>query len=256
MKKALLRVGLGVVALVAAALVASMFFLGRIVKTGIETVGPRVAQVAVQLESAEVWLLPGRAQLKGLSIGNPPGCKTETAIKAGVIRVRLNTMSAFSSRPIIDSIVVQSPEITLEGGLKNNNLTRILKNVNATVDSHAASPPTGAGPDRSQAAGKPGRRFQINELLIRDARLHIASLFYTGAGVTVTLPDIHLTKLGAGPAGITSAEVAQKALVALLDSIGENAADSIASLGKSAVSAAKKLDLKKAGEKLKGLFGN
>jgi uncharacterized protein involved in outer membrane biogenesis len=246
MKKPLIRISIGVFALVAAAFVASIFSLGSIVKNRVETVGPRIAQVRVKLDSANVWLLPGCAQLKGLSIGNPPGCKTETAIKADDISIRMNMMSALSDKVIIDSIIVKSPEITIEGGLKNNNLTQIQKNVNAGVSSHADSSPS--------AAGKPGGKFQINDLLITGARLHVASLFSSGASVTIALPDIHLAGLGAGPAGITSPEVAQKALTALLDSIAANAAGAIGKLGQDAVSTAKKFDFKKAGEKLKGVF--
>jgi uncharacterized protein involved in outer membrane biogenesis len=250
MKKPLIRISIGVFALVALASVASIFFLGSIVKNRVETVGPRVAQVEVKLDSADVWLLPGRAQLKGLSIGNPPGCKTETAVKVGDISIRMNTMSALSDKAIIDSIIVKSPEITIEGGLKNNNLTQIQKNVNAYVSSHADSSPTGTGPAASpSAAGKPGRKLQINDLLITAVRLRIISLFSSGASVTISLPDIHLANLGAGPAGITSSEVAQKALAALLNSIAANAADAIGKLGKGAVST-----VKKSGEKFKGLF--
>jgi hypothetical protein len=233
--------------------VASMFFLGSIVKNGVETVGPRVTLVEVKLDSADVWLLPGRAQLNGLSIGNPPGYKARVAIKVDDINVRLNTMSALSDKVIIDSVTVNSPEITIEGGLKKNNLTQIQKNVNDYVGSHAASSQTETKPAASPSAvGKPGRKFQINELVITGARLHIAGLFATGASVTIPLPDIHLVNLGAGQAGITSPEVAQKVLTALLGSIATNAADAIGKLGKDAV---KELDFKKAGEKLKGLLG-
>ena len=250
MKKPLIRICIGVFALAAVALVVSMFFLGSIVKKGVETIGPRVAQVEVKLDSADVWLLAGRAQLKGLSIGNPPGCKTETAIKVRDITLSMNTLSVLSHKAIIGSVIVKSPEITLEGGLRNNNLTQIRKNVNAYVSSHADSSPTGTGPDVSPpAAGKPGRRFQINDLLITGARVHIASLFSTGASVTIPLPDIHMAGLGAGPAGITAPEVLQKALTALLNSIAEITPDAIGKLGKGAVS-----NVKKAGEQLKGLF--
>ncbi|MGP8200956.1 MAG: hypothetical protein ACLQU4_15805 [Limisphaerales bacterium] len=251
MKKSLIRLGIGVFALVVTAIVASIFCLGGLLKNRVESVGPRVAQVSVKLDSADVWLLTGRARLKGLSIGNPPGCKTQTAIQAGLISVRLDAMSALSSKPIIDSIVVQSPEITIEGGLRNNNLTRILKNVNASVSSSQAE----SSPSPFAAPGKPGRKFQVNDLLITGARLRFASLLYTGASVTVPLPEIHLVNLGAGPAGITAPEIAQKTLIALLDSIAASGADAVGKLGNDAASTAKKFDLKKAAEKLKGLFG-
>jgi uncharacterized protein involved in outer membrane biogenesis len=256
MKKPLIRVSIGVVALVVAALVASIFFLGRIVKNRVETVGPRVAQVEVKLDGADVWLVPGRVQLKGLFIGNPPGCKSRVAIKVDGISVRMNPMSALSDKAVIDSITVKSPEITIEGGLKKNNLTQIQKNVNDYVSSQPDAAPTETKPAAAPTAGgKPGKTFQINELVITGARLHITSLFATGKSVTISLPDIHLDNLGAGQTGITSPEVAQKALTALLNSITANASDTIAKFGKDAATTVKKFDFKKASEKLKGLIG-
>jgi uncharacterized protein involved in outer membrane biogenesis len=248
MKKAFICISIGVVALIVVALVASIFFLGRIVKKGVETVGPRVAMVEVKLDSANVWLLPGRAQLRGLSIGNPPGYKARVAVKVGDISIRLNATTALSDKVIIDSITVKSPEITIEGGLKNNNLTQIQKNVNDYVRRQPDSSPAETKPDASPNATKSGKKFQINELVITGTRLRITGLFATGASISLSLPDIRLANLGAGAAGITSPEIAQKALAALLDSIVTNGADI---LGKDAV---KKFDFKKAGEKLKGLF--
>jgi uncharacterized protein involved in outer membrane biogenesis len=244
-KKAIIGISIGFVALLVAAFVASIFSLGSFVKNRIETIGPRVAQVGIKLDSADVWLLTGRARLKGLYVGNPPGCKSATAIKVGDISVRLNPLSALSEKIIIDSITVTSPEINLEGGLKKNNLTKIQQNVNDYVRNQAESSASESKPAASPAAaGKPGRKFQINELVITGSRLRIASLFSTGVSVTVSLPDIRLDNLGEGPGGITSPEVAQKALTALLNSIAANAADT-----------AKKFDFKKAGERLKGLIG-
>jgi uncharacterized protein involved in outer membrane biogenesis len=186
-------------------------------------------------------------------VANPSGCKTPIAIKVGEISVRMNPLSAFSDKTIIDSLTLKSPEITLEGGLKKNNLTQIQKNMNDynSDSSTTASKPTAA----SDAALQSGKKFQINELVITGARLHVISLFATGKNVSISLPVIRLVNLGSGPAGITSPEVAQKALKALLNSITENAAETITNLGKEAVSKAKKFDFKKAGERLKGIFG-
>jgi hypothetical protein len=252
MKKTLIRILIGIVALAVVVLASSIFFLGRIVKKGIETVGPRATQVEVKLDSAVVWLLPGRVQLTGLSVGNPPGCKTPVSIKTGDIEVRLNTKSALSHKIIVDSVTVKSLEITLEGGLKKNNLTQIEKNVSDYVGSQTDLSQTEAKPATSPpAAGKPGRKFQINELVITGVRLHVASLFATGVGVTISLPDIRIADLGADQAGITSPEVAQKVLRSLLSSIATNAPDALGKLGQDA---GKAFDFKKAGEKLKNMF--
>ena len=253
MKKRLIGIGIGLLILLAVAFAVSAYSLGGIVKNRVEVVGYQRGPSRGQTGHAEVWLLAGRAQLNGLSIGNPPGYKGETAIKIGDVSVRLNPISAFSEKPIIDSIIVKSPEITFEGGLRNNNLAQIRKNVSgyASVPADGSQPPPAPASAQSSAA----RKFQLNELVITGARIHLNSLFSGGQNVTISLPDIHLVRLGAGPAGVTSPEVAEKALTALLNSIAANAAGEIPKLGEEATSTAKKLDFKKAAERLKSLFG-
>ena len=102
----------------------------------------------------------------------------------------------------------------------------------------------------------PPRNIRSIKFVITGARLHIVSLFATGKNITLPLPEIRLDNIGVGQGGITSAEVAQKALSALLNSIAENAADSIGKIAKDAPrQRVKKFDFKKASEKLKKLFG-
>jgi uncharacterized protein involved in outer membrane biogenesis len=115
MKKPVIRIGIVLFVSVVVVVVAVALSLGRIVKNRVESVGSNLAQVEVKLESADVWLLMGRAQLKGLSIGNPPGSKTRTAVSVGDISLRIDPISVFSQKIIIDSVTVKSPEITVEG---------------------------------------------------------------------------------------------------------------------------------------------
>jgi uncharacterized protein involved in outer membrane biogenesis len=247
MKKLLVRIGIGVIALVGVVTVVSVLFIGSVVKKGVETLGPRVTKVEVKLDSADIWLLLGRAHLKGLFVGNPSGFKAQYAIQVNDINVRVKPMSAFSDKLIFDSIVVKSPEVWIEGGLKKNNLTQIQQNINAYGNSGAESSPAAGG-----APAKPARKLQVNDLVITGTRVHFASPFSSGSGITIPIPDIHLTDLGTDPAGITAADVVQKAINELVNSIAANAADAIGKMGKDA---AKGIDVNKIGGKLKSLFG-
>ena len=253
MKKLLIRIGIGVVCLLAITVAVSAFSLGNVVRERVETVGSNVAQVEVRLDSADVWLIPGRAQLKGLIVGNPPGWKTKVAVQVGDISVRIKPTSAFLAKPIIDSIVIKSPEITFEGSLKDNNLSQIRKNVHEYSCGPASLATSSSETPTPKATAS--RHFQLNSLLITGARLHIPNLFSSGQNVTLTLPDIHLVNLGTGPDGITSPEVAQKTITAVLDVIAENASDTIGKFSQSELSKARKFNFEKAAEKLKSLFG-
>jgi uncharacterized protein involved in outer membrane biogenesis len=252
MKKLFLRIGLVVLLLLVVLFVVSIFFLGRIAKNRVEAIGPQMTQGPVTLDSADVWLMPGHVQLKGVFIGNPPGYKSDCAIKLGEISVRMNFFSALSDKVVVDQITMKSPEITVEGGLKKNNLTKIQKNMSDYVDSGSAPSKT---PDSTNSTPKPTKKYQVNELTITAARLHFVSLLGSGKNVSISLPDIHLANLGAAEGGITSPEIAKKALEALLDSISENAGKEIGNLSKEAGSKIKKFEFKKAGEQMKQLIG-
>ena len=105
--------------------------LGPIVKIGMEQVGPKITQVSIKVDAVDVSLLTGSAKVKGLVVGNPDGYTTPQAISVGTIAVSVDPFSVMSDKFVVHSVQVESPEITFEGGLTRNNLTKILDNVNA-----------------------------------------------------------------------------------------------------------------------------
>lgn len=67
-------VKVGLLALVGVALVSAVvlhLWLGTLIKTGVEQVGPTVTRTSVTLKNVDIGLLAGRAQLEGLAVGNP-----------------------------------------------------------------------------------------------------------------------------------------------------------------------------------------
>jgi uncharacterized protein involved in outer membrane biogenesis len=250
MKKRLLYFGFGVLGLMVIAFVVAALSVGKVVRNRVELMGPEMTKASVTLDGASVWIFPGRAQLSGLIVGNPPPYETKTAFKVETISVRLNPLTILSHKMIIDSITIKSPEVTVEGGLRKNNLTELEQNVDDYLNAS-----TGSGSPASTNAA-PARKFQINELVITGAKLHVISVLHSGRDFSMTLPQIRLTQLGAGDDGITGAEIARQTLSALLTSVRENAADALSTLAKDAMTKGKKIDFKKAGEKLKGMFSH
>lgn len=224
MKKTL-RWGLVVVAVVGVGLVsATLFSLGPLIKKGVETVGPQVTQVEVKLASAQVGLLSGRGSLKGLVVGNPPGYRSETAFQLGEVSVEVEPWSVFGDKIHIKSLAILAPEITLEGGLKDNNLSRILANVQARAGA------TGTPNSRDSAAAQ--KKLQLDHLVIREARLR-AQLNVPGLPpVDLTLPDITLAHLGQGPEGITAGELTRQILSQLTAKALAAVTDTAARAGK------------------------
>src|SRR5690348_1700127 len=159
-----------VVLTIIGAIVASVF-LRDIVNEGVETVGPQLTRVSVKLDEVHLTLLTGSASVKGLVVGNPEGYQTPQAISAGLISVGVNPMSVLSDKIVVRSFHVESPEITFEGGLGGNNLSKILDNVDAASKN---SPPTGATSTNTPAQTSSSRKLEVDDLLITGAKVHVS----------------------------------------------------------------------------------
>jgi hypothetical protein len=246
MKKILIRIAVVVVVLIVVAGVSAILFLDHIVKKGVETAGPMVTKVDVKLDKASISLLGGSAHLKGLFVGNPPGCKTDSAIKVGEVSVSLKPLSVLSDKIVVESVKVVSPEITIEGGIKDNNLTKILDNVTAAAG--------GSGATEKKDEKASSTKIQVTDLTITGAKVHSNTLLSGGKTVTVTLPDIRLTNLGTGSDGITPAELTKRVMDELMGKVIPALTEGVAQIGKEALELGKGAteEAKKGVEKVTG----
>jgi hypothetical protein len=206
MKKLLVGTALTLAGLLVVAILLLVFSLSSLVKNGVETLGPRLTQVEVRLDGARLSPWSGSGRLTGLFVGNPPGYKTPSAIQAGEIALGVQVSSLWSDKVVIRELHLVAPEITLEGGLGGNNLSTILANVEA-IASGGATP-------ADEPAGD--RRFEVQDLLIKDAKIHLSVTGMGGKTLTVALPEIHLTGIGAEGNGVRAAELTKRVLKELV----------------------------------------
>src|SRR5258708_37148288 len=164
MKKIIVRLFLIVAVLLIAALVAVFFSLNSIVKKGVETLGPQMTKVEVRLGSADISPLSGSGQLKKLFVGNPEGYKTPSAIQIGSVKVAVKVGSVLSDTIVVDEINIEGPEITLEGTLTGNNLSKILDNLNAVTGGEKTKTET---PPQNNGKKINGKDIHINRGKIR-----------------------------------------------------------------------------------------
>lgn len=238
MKKILLWVGVGIVVLVVLGVLATGLFLDGAVKQGVETIGSKVTQVNVKLDRVSLSLLSGSGSIKGLVVGNPKGYKTPEAIKIADASLALKPASLFSDKVVIKSVRLDAPQITFEGGFGGNNLSQILKNVQASGG--------GGGKSSPAAKAKPGKRLEVDDFVITGARLNVSVTGMGGKSLSVALPEIHLKDLGTGPEGITAGELTRQVLTAVNEKAIQAANGAVADLGKQATGLTKDLG-KKAG---------
>jgi uncharacterized protein involved in outer membrane biogenesis len=236
MKKILLRIGIGLLVLIVVAVIVVGLFLGSIIKTGMNAVGPKITQTPFTVDSVSVSLLTGSAGINGLVLGNPEGFKTPQAISVGKAAVSVAPFSVLSSKIVVKSVEVRSPEITFEGNpFGANNLSKIMDNVNAAAGGGGK---TGTNAT-AQAGAKPGKKLEVDDFLITGAKVHVSLTGMGGKEMTLPLPDIHLTNLGKDGDGITPAELTKDVLGQITAATIKAVGDAVTNLGKGATDAAK-----------------
>lgn len=250
MKKILWRAAVVLLVLIIATVVVAGLFLDDIIKKGINTLGPQIAKVPVSVETVNLSLLTGSATVKDLVVGNPEGYKSPDAINVGKVSVGVDTLSALSDKIHVRSIRVDSPEITFEGGLRENNLSKILDNISGTSKTQA-SPTSSAN---QTTATKPAKKFEVDDLVITGAKVHASLTALGGKEMTLSLPEIHLTDLGKGTAGITAADLSRRVLDAILSATTQSVTSAAAGISKEATKTVNE-GVNKATSTLKNLLG-
>ena len=139
MKKWIL-IGLGAaVVIVAVVVFVGLSNLGPIIKSAVNTYGPKITKTELRVADVGVSILSAEAKIKNFFLGNPQGFKNDRAVQVGSIYVNVNEKSLTSNPIIIDRIEVKSPEISYEKKGKTDNFQSILSNVNKATASENSS---------------------------------------------------------------------------------------------------------------------
>jgi uncharacterized protein involved in outer membrane biogenesis len=236
MKKILVRICIVLVVLVVLAALAVHFFLDGAVKKGVETVGPKLTKVDVKLDGVHLSLLGGSGKITGLVMGNPDPYKTPHSISVGTAALSLKPGTLLSDKLVIKSINVEAPEITFEGGLSGNNLSKILANLN-----EATSGGTNVANATPKEQKKANKKLEVDNFTITGAKLTANITDLGGKSFTIPLPTIQLSNLGTGPDGITVAELTKQVISAIEKESIKAVSSSSANIGKAAESLTKGL---------------
>ena len=105
---------------------------------------------------------------------------------------------------IIREILVDAPEITIEGGLSGSNLGKLQKNLAAF-----------SGPSPKTSSPQKETRLRIDRFTARNGKVHLRLNLLGGKETTLPLPDLQLKDIGRKPGGAT----AQEAAVAMLSAL-------------------------------------
>lgn len=214
MKKGFL-VGGGVVVVVIAVAVFYLWSnLGSVIKAAVEKYGSEITQAKVTLNTVDLSTTSGEGALKGLTVGNPAGFKTESAFKLEAISLKVDTGTITGDPIVIKEIVIQAPAVTYEYAPSGSNLDAIKKNIDAFTKKMG-------GGSSAASSSDGGKKVIIENLYVRDGRVDVAASFLQGKSLGAPLPTIHLKDIGKEKKGASAGEVADKVMSAIIASAGK-----------------------------------
>ena len=219
LKKVLIGLGAVLVVLV----VVVTLFLGPIIKTSVETIGPQVAGVDITLEKAGINLFTGNVKLKGLIVGNPEGFKTPSLMELDQFVVDLDLGSLLTDTIVIKQIHIDGPQITYERSLRASNLGTLQKNLAPAEDKTPAEEPEEKAAKKKKA---PAKKVIIEDFLFENGKINVSITLAGGKQLTVPLASIHLENIGKESEGASITEVVTEVFDAITKSVGTAVASS------------------------------
>ncbi len=214
MKKALVVVAV-LLALAAAAIFWAYHSLDVIVKMALEHYGPDVLGTSVKVGEVRLSAETGAGSVKALEIGTPRGFGAPRTARFGEVRLAVDPSTITDSVIVVREIAVEAPLITFERAKGGSNLDAIQKNIEAYVAS------SGGASDAKPDGAKTVRRFIVERLTIRGAKVTMTNPALKGHGLTFDLPDIELRDLGKREKGLRASEVAKVVASTLVSRIAQ-----------------------------------
>jgi uncharacterized protein involved in outer membrane biogenesis len=166
-----------IAAIIVAAAVA--LFADRALKSAVESAGSKALNVKVKVDSADLSILAGKANLKNLVIDNPPGYQQQKLLELQDAEVVIQIKSILSDTVRIKEIKLDGATLAVEKKGLSNNLQDLIKGM----------------PQQEQPSGK---KLLIDTLEITNITANVKMLPLPGKSdaVTLKIPDIKMTDLG------------------------------------------------------------
>lgn len=197
-------------------------YVDVIVKWALEHYGPEVTGVTVNVGEVKISPRDGRGSIRGLELGSPPGFAAPRSARFGEIRVSLDPATLTAPVIVIRELVVDAPQVTYERGNKTTNLDAIQQRIDAYVqrlDAESAA--------EGRDVRKSKRRFIVQRLTLKGARVTMTNPGLRGQGIAFELPDVQLRDLGQREGGLTASEIAARVTAALQNRIAQKVMGSI-----------------------------
>ncbi|PCH62613.1 MAG: hypothetical protein COC19_02575 [SAR86 cluster bacterium] len=199
---------ISVVVIVAAIGIGGYFYMGSLLAKGIETVGSEVLGTEVKVASVSLSPLSGSGSITGLIIDNLEGFSADTIMELGELSIEVDIASVFTDTIVVNSIVINQPQITYEARLSGSNLSALLDRLSSSETESSAS----------EDADGAGKSIIIRDLVIDGARVNLVSAL---ASAPIPLPRLHLQDIGEPGDSVSMVEAGKRVIAAISSSILE-----------------------------------
>ncbi len=189
---------------------------GDLIKTAVETLGPRYLGVDVKLGSADISFTEGTGELRGLVIGNPEGFDGPHAFSLGRVTLGIDPSAQSENLIVLRTVEVDSADLALVALGQNTNLQAIMGNLEG--DGSSAAP-------AEESAGGAEPQLIIDNFAFTNARTSLDSDLL--GEMAVSVPDIVLEGIGRKSNGVTIRE----ALTQILRPITQASTEALAREG-------------------------
>jgi uncharacterized protein involved in outer membrane biogenesis len=200
----------------------------------LEYYGPDVLGAPVKVMHVGISPKTGEGSLKELEIGTPRGFSAPRTIFVEGMKVSVDPATLMEKRVVIREIIVEQPYITYERGPAGTNLDAIQKNIEAYVKTTS----TEGGDPKVARAHEDKRRFIVERISIRGAKVTMTAPGLKGQGVTFDLPEVQMRDVGKKQDGLRASEIANLVVRELISKIAQRVLTSIDLIRKGGASGA------------------
>lgn len=209
--KRLIAVLVILVVLVGVGAFAALMYIDSIAKAAVERGGTYAMGVPTTLGSADVGIRKPGFYMKSLNVGNPTGYKSASFLTVGDGGVNVSLESLNKDVVELPRLALSDIQVNLEKAEGKANYQVILDNLKKLESGDPAQQPKESS----------GKKFVINEVDIRNVKVHV-DLIPVGGSLTqvnITLDEVKLNNVGTAGKGVPLPELASIIVKALMSAI-------------------------------------